>query len=158
MKSKLLNVLLSAFGMFLGYWVASHSLVAKSKANIPANIHGTVVSAQAVELVDAGGRRQIVMATSSEGSPGIWFFDKNGKARLSMGLYQDNNAVIVLNDENEQAVQIFRTVGSESAPVLVMKAHGRDRIVMGLNSSTGQEPFLVFYDAQGVKHSVFGHY
>jgi hypothetical protein len=158
MKSKQINVLFSAFGMFLGYWVASHTLVAKSEANFPASMQGNVVSAQAVELVDGSGRRQVVMATSSEGSPGIWFFDKNGKARLSMGLYQDNNAVIVLNDENEQAVQIFRTVGSQSAPVLVMKAHGRDRIVMGLNSSTGQEPFLVLYDAQGVKQTVFGHY
>ena len=83
-------------------------------------------------------------------------FDRNGKARLSIGLYGDNNASVVLNDEREQAVQIFRTVGERSAPVLVMKSQGRDRIVMGLNGAS-QDPFLVLYGVDGAKQSVFGH-
>ena len=86
----------------------------------------------------------------------IWIYDRNGKVRLSLGLYGDNNASVVLNDESEQAVEIFRTVGAHSAPVLVMKAQGRDRIVMGLDGP-GQDPFLVLYGADGAKQRVFGH-
>jgi hypothetical protein len=48
-------------------------------------------------------------------------------------------------------------VGERSMPVLVMKAQGRDRIVMGLNGP-GQDPFLVLYGADGAKQSVFGSY
>ncbi len=69
-----------------------------------------------LEIIGADGRRQIVMGTSSEGSPGIWLYDRNGKVRLSLGLYGDNNASLVLNDESERAVEIFRTVGERSMP------------------------------------------
>jgi hypothetical protein len=158
MRSKLSVVILSALGMLLGYWLARHEPVTNSQAQAMAGTQAGVVSARSIELVDAKGKRQALMATSAEGAPGIWLFDKNGKARLNMGLYSDNNAVIVLNDENEQAVEIFRTVGPQNAPVLVMKSHGRDRIVMGLNWTGEREPFLVLYDASGTKQTIFGHY
>jgi hypothetical protein len=79
-----------------------------------------------------------------------------GQLWLTKFVYGDNNASVVLNDEREQAVQIFRTVGERSAPVLVMKSQGRDRIVMGLNGAS-QDPFLVLYGVDGAKQSVFGH-
>ena len=110
-----------------------------------------------LEVVDRNGRRGIVMGTSAEGTPGMWFFDGKGRARLSIGLYEDGNASIVLNDEREQAVQIFRTVGPASDPVLVMKAEGRDRIVVGLHGAS-HDPFFVVYDETGKKESLFGSY
>jgi hypothetical protein len=156
-RSSLSIVALSALGMVLGHWLASHLEWAATGATAQAASAAGVVSTHTLEVVGADGRRQLVIGTGTEGSPGIWVYDRNGKVRLSLGLYGDNNASIVLNDENEQAVQIFRTVGVHSAPVLVMKAQGRDRIVMGLNGP-GQDPFLVLYGPDGVKQSVFGRY
>lgn len=150
-------VSLSATGMLLGHWLAGHLPRLSPSAAAELASAPRVVSTHALEVVDADGRRQIVMGTSGEGSPGIWLFDKNGKARISIGLYGDNNAGVVLNDERERAVQIFRTVGGRSSPVLVMKSDGRDRIVMGLDGAS-QDPFFVLYDAAGVKQTVFGHY
>jgi len=158
LRSHLSIIVLSAFGMIIGYGVAEHlpRPGAGAEARSGPASQGDLLATHMLEVVGADGRRQIVMGTSGEGSPGIWIFDRNGKARLSIGLYGDNNASVVLNDEREQAVQIFRTVGEKSAPVLVMKSQGRDRIVMGLNGSS-QDPFLVLYGADGSKQSVFGH-
>lgn len=150
-------IVLSAVGMILGHWLGAHLdwPTASVEAQAPSAVG--VVSTRTLEVVGADGRRQIVMGTSSEGSPGIWVYDRKGKVRLSLGLYGDNNASIVLNDESERAVEIFRTVGEHSLPVLVMKSQGQDRIVMGLNGSE-KDPFLVLYGADGAKQSVFGSY
>jgi hypothetical protein len=136
----------------VGHWL---SLEWTTSSIAEAQSASSTLSAASVELVDAQGRRRILMGSSSEGSPAIWFFDKMGKARLNLGLYGDDNAFIVLNDDQERAVQIFRTMGAQSAPYLVMKSQGRDRIVMGLSGPT-QDPFLVQYDADGRMETVFG--
>jgi hypothetical protein len=158
LRSHLCVIVLSALGMIVGHWLAAHLAWPAARAEAPpgTTLRSSVLSTHTLEVVGADGRRQIVMGTSGEGSPGIWIFDRNGKVRLSIGLYGDNNASVVLNDEREQAVQIFRTVGERSAPVLVMKSQGRDRIVMGLNGAS-QDPFLVLYGVDGAKQSVFGH-
>lgn len=155
--SYLCVIVLSAVGIVLGQWLGAHLEWPTARAEGQPASRGSVVSTRTLEVVGADGRRQIVMGTSAEGSPGIWIYDRNGKVRLSLGLYGDNNASIVLNDEREQAVEIFRTVGERSMPVLVMKSQGRDRIVMGLNGP-GKDPFLVLYGAEGAKQSVFGSY
>ena len=157
LRSHLCVIVCSAIGMIIGHWLAAHLAWpgARAEAQSESASRAGVLSTRMLEVVGADGRRQIVMGTSGEGSPGIWIFDRNGKARLSIGLYGDNNASVVLNDEHEQAVQIFRTVGERSAPVLVMKSQGRDRIVMGLNNAS-QDPFLVLYGVDGAKQSVFG--
>jgi hypothetical protein len=148
--SYLCVIVLSAVGMMLGHWLGTHLEGTTVSVEAQPASEVSVVSARTLEVVGADGRRQIVMGTSAEGSPGIWIYDRNGKVRLSLGLYGDNNASIVLNDQSEQAVQIFRTVGER-------RAQGRDRIVMGLNGP-GQDPFLVLYGADGAKQSVFGSY
>jgi hypothetical protein len=150
-------IVLSAVGMVLGHYVGSRLAWSTTSAVAQTTSAVSVVSTRTLEVVGADGRRQLVMGTGTEGSPGIWIYDRNGKVRLSLGLYGDNNASIVLNDESEQAVEIFRTVGPHSVPVLVMKAQGRDRIVMGLDGP-GQDPFLVLYGTDGAKQRVFGNY
>lgn len=146
--------LVAAVGMLAGHLIGSH--IDKIVPPVLAQT-GDGIATHDLEIVGPDGKRQILMATTSEGSPGIWFFDRNGKARMNLGLYGDGNAFIVLNDENDQAVQIFRTVGGTNAPVLVMKSHGQDRIVLGLNF-TSTEPFFVYYDDKGTKTKVFGNY
>jgi len=148
--SYLLAFVFSALGM-----VAGHLVARGWEATTEASTTATTLSASRFELVDARGRRQVLMDTSAEGSPAVWFFDKNGKARLNVGLYGEDNAFLVLNDDHESAVGIFRTLGAASDPFLVMKSEGRDRIVMGL-AGAGHDPFLVYYDANGVQQTVFG--
>jgi hypothetical protein len=115
------------------------------------------LSTHELEITGSDGRRKILLSTTTGGYPGIWFFDGKGKARMNLGLYEDGNAFVVLNDENELATQIFRTVGTNNAPVLVFKSHGQDRMVFGLNFIDA-EPFLVHYDSKGAKTTVFGNY
>ena len=154
-KRHLVALVFSGLGMFIGQWLGrpGKTMLPTAEASTTAG----AVSVPSFELVDAQGRRRILMATSSEGSPAVWFFDGNGKARLNLGLYGDNNAFVVLNDDQERAVQILRTLGSKSAPYLVMKSEGRDRIVMGLGG-VAQDPFLVHYDPKGTMQTVFGSY
>ena len=157
-RSRLMTFLIAAAGMLAGEWLGGRlGFIPAAQAQIPGA--PGVVSTRALEVVDAGGHRQILMTTTPDGSPGIWLMDKSGRARLNIALYGDDNATVVLNDENEQAVEILRTVGRESAPVLVMKSRGLDRLVMGVNwDGPKDEPFFVFYDDQGQKRTVFGRY
>lgn len=153
MHAKLLTFTLSALGGLLGYLIAHYGVGVGSAVAATQTI-----SATQIELVDSHGKRQVVMGTSAEGSPVIWFFDRHGKNRLNLGLYGDGNAEVVLNDDSERAVEILRSVGPASAPVLVQKSGGSDRLVMGINWAGDREPFLVLYDPQGSRRSVFGRY
>ena len=151
-RSCLAIVGLSALGMVLGNWIARYAtLVLPASA---AEISSSVVRTRQFELVDADGKRKAMIGFSGEGSPAIWFFDDKGTPRLNLGVYGDGNPVIVLNDANGQAVQIFRTVGTASDPVLVMKAEGRDRIILGLDAR--KDPYLTTFDGGGARHAVFG--
>ena len=147
--------LISSFiGVILGYYfIRNNPLSISPSAAVASN---KSMFAENFTLKDSKGKKRIQFGTSSEGSPAVWFYDNSGKSRLNVGLYGDGNSFMVLNDQNELAVQIFRTVGPENLPVLVMKSNGRDRIIMGINGS--KEPFLVTYDKNGVQKSIFGSY
>lgn len=144
----------SALGMLAGHWVGTTG-APPARPPTTALAAGEALSVPSFTLVDAEGRQRILVATSREGSPAMWFFDRNGKARLNLGLYGDDNAFIVLNDDQERAVEILRTRGPKSAPFLVLKAEGRDRIVMGLGGAA-MDPFLHYYDVDGTRRTVFG--
>ncbi|GEM_PF-5448907 len=150
LRSSAFTVLFSALGVILGLWASPHLNLGLPSAEASAE----TLSTQSLQIVDASGRRRILMTTTAGGSPAVWFFDKNGKSRLNLGLYEDDNAFVVLNDPNEQAVQILRTVGGNNTPVLVMKSKGQDRMILGLYSGAASEPTFLYYDAQGAKHTV----
>jgi hypothetical protein len=157
LRSHLLTVLLAAAGMALGQQFGRMGFSLGVPAAHAQGADDDVVSTRQLEVVDAQGRRQIIMGTGGEGTPGVWFLDHNGKTRLSLGLYGDANASLVLNDDHERAVEIFRTVGAASDPVLVLKSEGADRVIMGLKGPKG-DPGLVYFDAGGAKKAVFGDY
>ncbi len=147
---------LAGVGAALGVQASRAGLsfgVASAQAQTDAD---DVTRARQVEVVDASGRRAIIIGTGGEGNPGVWFYDRNGKVRLSFGLYGDNNASMVLNDEQERAVEIFRTTGTGD-PVLVLKSEGSDRVIMGLKGRKA-DPAFVYFDAQGRKKALFGDY
>ena len=154
LKRHVATFLIAAAGMMAGNLLANR--IDRWGTPAYADENSDVITAKAVELVDASGRRRILIGTSQEGSPGIWFFDQNGKSRLNLGVYEDGNPTVVLNDDQERAVEIFRTVGGTSAPVLVMKSGGTDRLIMGLTEGSA-DPYLVTYDGKGGTSAVFGH-
>jgi hypothetical protein len=120
---------------------------------------GYVVTAREIRLVDGNGRLRGQWAFSTEGTPGLWLFDANGKNRLNLGLYADGNPSIVLNDiDGATAKGVFRLAGQGRAPVLVLKNAARDRIILGMDLPTGDDPAMVYFEKDGKRKDVFGNF
>ncbi|MBI3725666.1 hypothetical protein HY251_17200 [bacterium] len=110
------------------------------------------VSAEEFRLVDASGKTTAQLARSGEGSPVLFFFDKDGHARLQVGLYADGGGLVGLFDAKGQATELLRTAGSQGSPVIVLKAGGKDRMILGLDmEKAGQEPFIEYFEEKGEK-------
>jgi hypothetical protein len=119
-----------------------------------------IVSASRIELRDTDGRVRAELAMSADGGPALFFFDAAGRNRMVMGLYspaEGEAPSLVLNDAQQRAAGIFRLFGTLDTPVVVLKSHGRDRSVYGLNPNS-TDPFLANYADNGTKSDVFGHY
>lgn len=119
-----------------------------------------VVSAERIQLTDAGGRVRAELAMSRDGAPGIFFYDTKGRNRLVLGLYspaESEYPFVVLNDVQQRAVGIFRVFGTRETPVVVLKNQGQDRSIYGLNAGS-TDPFLVNYSRDGRKLSLFGDF
>ena len=117
-----------------------------------------LVSAQELRLVDGSGRVLGQLARAAEGSPALFLFDGRGTARVVIGLYGDGTPHVVLNDDKGLATAIVRQAGAQHSPVIVLKAKGQDRLILGLNMSQPQtDPFLVTFDRNG-KKTHFGEY
>ena len=137
-------------GMFGLAWRGTEVHAASNGAN--------ALSVSEIRLVDPQGRVRAQLGFSQEGPPGLFLLDEQGRARLVMGLYPDGQPHVVLNDAKLQAAAILRLAGADS-PVLVMKAEGKDRMIMGLGlSDPAKEPFLVNFDHRGTKKEVVGKY
>lgn len=154
MKSKvILYGCLSLLGGIIGGGL-SQGLTSKVHAE-----WGQVVTAREFRLVDGEGRLVGQWTLSREGTPALWLFDANGKARLNMGLYEDGNPGLVLNDsDGATAKGLFRLAGQGNAPVLVFKNGGRDRIILGMDLPTGDNPGMVYFEKSGNRKGVFGNY
>jgi hypothetical protein len=121
---------------------------------------GDVLVASRIELRDASGKLRAELAMSADGGPALFFFDRQGRNRLVMGLYSPGEyeaPSLVLNDPQQRAAGIFRLFGPRDTPVFVLKSQGRDRSVYGLNGDSS-DPFLANYASDGAKSDVFGHY
>ena len=113
-----------------------------------------------IALVDDAGKVRAQLAMAPGGGPGIFFYDKQGRSRLELGLYspaEREYPFVVLNDTQQQAAGIFRLFGGLETPVVVLKHHGRDRSIYGLNPAS-TEPFLVNYSNASGKASAFGDF
>ncbi|HYD17876.1 MAG TPA: hypothetical protein VEF76_05315 [Patescibacteria group bacterium] len=99
----------------------------------------------------------------NDGQPGQIFYGENGQMRLQMGTYNGADErglpLIALSDTNGHIRLLFRLAGENESPVLIMKdKNGSDRIVMGLQLSGGQNPFLHITNDDGSTKDVFGVY
>jgi hypothetical protein len=90
-----------------------------------------------------------------DGQPGQMFYGEDGKIRLQLGTYtapgERGMPLVGLSDTNDHLRLLLRIFGPNEVPVLIMKDNeGRDRLVMGLDLSNGdQEPFLRVTDKNG---------
>ncbi|MDP9008455.1 MAG: hypothetical protein M3N91_07075 [Pseudomonadota bacterium] len=119
-----------------------------------------VISANRIQLTDAGGKVRAELAMSVDGGPSLFFFDTAGRNRLVLGLYspaEGEAPTVVLNDAQQRAAGIFRLFGPRDTPVVVLKSQGRDRSIFGLNP-TSTDPFLANYAGDGKKTDLFGNY
>ena len=145
-------VLLGFLAGGLGGWA---SRVFRADTALPAS---QVISAQEVRLQGKDGRILARWTGAEDGSHGINFYDAQGKIRLQVGLYADGLPLVGLFNENFEAKALLRLAGSKGAPVLVMKNHNQDRIILGLDLQNSEGPFLVHFDKDGQKHLEFGAY
>ena len=116
------------------------------------------LGAQAIRLVDANGKTRAMLGLAGDGDPALFFFDRQGRNRLVLGLYSPSEGelpFVVLNDTRQRAAGIFRLFGAQESPVVVLKNSGQDRSIYGLNPAS-LEPFLVNIAPNGSKSNVFG--
>lgn len=104
----------------------------------------SIVAAETVtgtdfKLKDQNGNVTAQLTTSGEGTPALFFYDKQRVPRISIGLYQDGIPGIVLNDEQGNAAAILRLVQNDGNPVLVLKEDGQDKYIIDTNGIPAQE-------------------
>jgi hypothetical protein len=148
----------------IGGPLGAHLLTSADRMTAPQRLAAPapqdVVSARRILLVDATGKVRAEVAMSSDGGPGIFFYDTKGRNRLELGLYspaESEYPFVVLNDTEHRAAGIFRLFGGRETPVVVLKNRGRDRSIYGLNPNS-TEPFLVNHSNDGKKSSLFGEF
>jgi hypothetical protein len=90
----------------LGLWLAGAAQDEKPKAEDVAPKAGEVVKAQAFQLVDESGVVLAEWGKNKDGSPGLFFKDKEGKTRLSL-----------MNDEKQSALYLFDAEGTSRVGV-----------------------------------------
>lgn len=140
-------LLLSFFIGLLG-GVCGSLLFSQNSTTYAVSASSDTVRARDIQLVGANGKLLAQLAVSSEGSPALFFFDRNGRNRLNLGVYGDGDPFMVLNDPQEMAAGIFRLVSDEHMPYLIFKHDGRERSIFGINQRQN-EPFLIRYNNSG---------
>jgi len=111
-------------------------------------------SATSYELRGPNGKTAALLAMAPNGTPGLWLMDPEGRPRLVLNLYPENDYApgFGMNDEQGRAVGLFRMAGPNHSPVLVFKSDGQDRMVLGLDmNEAGRAPFL-HLGGDGINH------
>ncbi len=160
MKKKLLMILLVVVSSFLGGMVSSLIL-------IPTLAHAdySYLYAAKLQIENKLGKVTGDIFTPLEGGGAILdLYDENTTLRLQAGTYSSGGEkglpFLGLSDNSAKLRMLSRLAGKNESPVLIFKDKaGRDRMVMGLSLSDGnEEPFLTVIDADGKKKNVFGNY
>ena len=76
---------------------------------------GEVIKASDFRLVDGQGKVRARLAFSEEGTPGLWFFDEKGVARVNLGIYSDGTSYFGLQDAQGQMIELMRSFGPKEA-------------------------------------------
>ncbi len=157
------GILLAFLGGIVGAYVLvhmDHGGTALPAASAAATLQQNIVTARDVRLVDATGKVRAELTLAGDGDPALFFFDREGRNRMVLGLYSPAEGelpFVVLNDTKQHAAGIFRLFGARETPVVVLKNEGQDRSIYGLNPSS-TDPFIVNIAPDGKKNNVFGNY
>jgi hypothetical protein len=100
------------------------------------------ITASDFQLTGSDGRVAARLTMSGEGTPALFFFDKQGRNRMNLSLYPEGVGGLVMNDTEGRAVAIVRMHGTHERPVLVFKSGGQDRLIVGLRDDESGEPYL----------------
>lgn len=162
MRDKIIVGLIGLVGGIVGGVLVSHRGAQNSQPlrSVQSAAAAGSITAHRFLLTDAAGKTRADLTITPEGATALFFYDSQGKTRLTVGLYSPAESelpFVVLNDSNQSAAGIFRLFGGTEAPVVVLKNKGRDRSVYGLNAGT-LEPFLVNYSSTGTKQALFGNF
>ncbi len=162
-KTYLLGVASGFIGGLLGAYVLGHaagSPLSSAAPRLSTTQLEDSVSVRRLRLIDETGKTRAELAFSQDGGPGLFFYDREGRNRLVLGLYAPTESeypFVVLNDTHHNAAGIFRLFGPRETPVVVLKNSGQDRSIYGLNPRS-TEPFLTTLGGDGRKIDVFGVY
>jgi hypothetical protein len=157
MKTIILSV---SFGL-IGGIAGSYFMMRLTPNSAPVSTvskSSTSVSAENFMLVDKSGKLRAQLAMSREGSPALFLMDTNGAARVVLGIYppaENELPFLVLNDAKGSAAGIFRLVGANEFPYLVLKHGGSDRAILGLTSAPQESAFFLNIKP-GERQVVFG--
>ncbi len=99
----------------------------------PSILDAETLSSDNFILTDSYGNTTAQLTKSGEGTPALFFYDKNHTPRISIGLYGDGVPGIVINDEKWLATGILRMVNNQWDPVLVLKEYGQDKVIIDKN-------------------------
>ena len=92
-------------------------------------------------------------------------YARDGGERVQVGTYSGHYSstesglpLVGLFDNRAKLRLLLRLAGPNESPVLVFKdGKGSDRMVIGLAlNDAGEEPFLAYFDREGVKHTLLG--
>ena len=94
------------------------------------------------------------------------FTDVDYKLRLQLGTYpgdvrsdETGLPVVTLYDRSNDLKELLRLDGGNQSPLIILKSHNNNRLIMGLAlNDSGEEPFLAYFDQRGVQHMLFGNY
>jgi hypothetical protein len=113
---------------------------------------GAVAIPQSLEarnfiLRDDSGKMRAALATHADGTPGLAFFEKDGKVRLSLDLGADGPAVSLMNGIGKpQAALAMRRDGTPGLGLFDPQGHAR----VSLDIHSGGLPGINLYDEKGL--------
>jgi len=109
------------------------------------------VQTRELDIVDGSGRTRIALALSTNGNPGMWVYDANGKTRAFFGLSgaTQPTPTLSLSDPNERTRAFigFGTTGESTPQVDLSDPQGVQRLYMGWN--TAEKPWFSVSDESG---------
>ncbi len=90
-------------------------------------------NATAYNLVDADGKVTAQLTSSQEGTPAIFFYDKDHLVRLTAGVFQSGEpAISLMNKDGKVAATL--ELSNDDSPSLIFKQDGEDKKVISLQS------------------------
>lgn len=128
-------VLAGAAVILLAYLLASRIT--------PAGSQSLVLRTQAIEIVDAAGRRRITLDAVG-GRPAVWLYDSNNRRRIGLAIGLGDVPEVTLTDHTGRPRLLLRTDAERAVEVGLTDAFGRPRV--GLWVDYRNDPGLWMYD------------